>query len=227
MSIKLNSYVLPDDTINSMKSVLSKSVQTKRELGFTLCADQKDNLHARNLCTGEDCTIGIRVKCDEHEKFAGAYHTHPNSYSMASASDLIYCGTVPNTCIGGERDNKIKCFTWKHKHITEEKYNDLIHKLNEGIRQIDDPIHEKSFECIKGFGPITHTEELMTEGDKEINMLSSLIIMAEQEKIPKHAIDGMKKAIEYSLDTRDRIVREMNESSAKLIPKYYNEKEIE
>lgn len=227
MPIKLNSHTLTDETLNSMKSVLNKSVQTRKELGFTLCADQKNNLQARNICTGEDCTVDIRVKCDEHEKFAGAYHTHPNSYSMASANDLIFCGTVPNTCIGGEKDKKIKCFTWKHEHITEEKYNDLIRKLNKGIRQIDDPVHEKTFECIKGFGPIVHTEKSVSEEDKKINMISSVIIMAEQEEIPKHKIDDMKKAVEYMSDTRDRIVRKMNERSAKLIPKYYEEKDIE
>jgi len=227
MSIKLNSYTLPDKTINSMRSILDKSTHTKTELGFTLCADQRNKLQARNICTGEDCTIYIRGKCDEQEKFAGAYHTHPNSYSMASARDLIYCGTSPNICVGGVKDNKIKCFTWKHEHITEERYNDLIGILNKGIKQIDDPVYEKTFECIKEFGPITHIEKIMTEGDKKIDMLSSLIIMAEQEKIPKREIDDMKKAVKSKLDIRRKIVEEMNESSAKLIPKYYNEKKIE
>lgn len=227
MSTKLNNYTLPDETIKSMMSILHKSTQTRTELGFTLCADQKNNLQARNICTGEACTIDIRGTCDKEEKFAGAYHTHPNSYSMASASDLIYCGAIPNICIGGEIDNKIKCFTWKHKHITEEKYNDLINKLNKGIRQINDPIHEKTFECIKGLGPITRTEKIITESDKKVNTLFSLIKMAEQEKIPKQMINGMKEAMKYKLDSRSKIVNEMNKSSAELIPKYYEEKTVE
>ena len=166
MSTKLNDYKLPDVTINLMKSILQKSIETKTELGFTLCADQKNNLQARNICTGEDCTVGILGKCDKQEKFVGAYHTHPTSYAIASACDLIFCGTVPITCISGERDNKIKCYNWKHEHITEEKYNDIVNKLNNGIKEIDDPAYEKNFQCIKEFGPIIRTEKMIREGDK-------------------------------------------------------------
>lgn len=227
MATKLNSYTLPDETINSMRSILHKSIQKDTELGFTLCSDQKDNLKARNVCTGEACTIHIRGKCSAQEKFAGAYHTHPGSHATASANDLIYCGAVPNLCIGGERDNKIKCYTWRHTHINEEKYNDLVDKLNRGTRHIDDPIHEKTFECIKEFGHITRIEKMVTEEDKKVNILFSLIRMAEQEKVPENTIDDMKKAMTPLLDKRSKVVNEMNKSSAELIPKYYKEKILE
>jgi len=227
MSTKLNNYTLPDVTINLMKSILQKSAETKTELGFTLCADKNNTLQARNICTGEDCTVGILGKCDKQEKFVGAYHTHPTSYAIASASDLIFCGTAHITCIGGERDNKIKCYTWKHKQITEEKYNTLITKLNSGIKEIDDPTYEKNFQCIKEFGPIIRTEKMIREGDKIFHKLSSLIKMAKESNTPKHVIDNMIETLESKLDTRRIIVREMNKNSADLIPKYYDEKIIE
>lgn len=226
MSTKLNNYTLPDVTINLMKSILKKSIETKAELGFTLCADKNNNLQARNICTGEDCTIGISGKCDKQEKFVGAYHTHPTSYSIASAGDLIFCGTVPITCVSGEKDNKINCYTWKHKKITEEKYNDIVTKLNNGIKEIDDPAYEKNFRCIKEFGPIKYTEKMIREGDKIFHKLSSLIKMAKESNSPKPIIDNMIEVLDSKLDTRRIIVREMNKSSAELISKYYDEKMI-
>lgn len=57
MSIKLNGYTLTDDTINQMKSVMRKSIKIDTELGFTLCSDKENNLHARNICAGEDFLI--------------------------------------------------------------------------------------------------------------------------------------------------------------------------
>lgn len=224
MSTKLNGYTLPDETIDSMKSILNKSVRTKTELGFTLCVDQKDNLRARNICTGETCTVNVEGKCDKEEKFAGTYHTHPRSHSFASAGDLIHCGVSPNVCIGGEEDNKIRCYTWKHNSITKEKYNDLVGTLNSGKRKIDDPLHEKTFECMKEFGPVKHVENIIREEDKKVDILFSLIKMAEQEKTPKHAIDKMKESMEPLLDKRRKAVDEINKMSAELIPKYYKEK---
>jgi hypothetical protein len=221
MTTKLNNYNLPDETINVMKSILHKSVQTKTEHGLTLCADQNDNLKAKNICAGESCSIEINGKCDLQEKFAGTYHTHPNSYSNASARDLIYCGAIPNICIGGERDNKIMCYTWKHDHITEDKYNNIINMSNKGIRQTDNPTYEKTFDCVKEFGPIVHTEKMMREGDKNVNMLFQLLQMAKQIKIPESIIGNMEEAIKSKLHTRRTIVDEMNKSSAELAQKYY------
>jgi hypothetical protein len=226
MSTKLNGYTLPDETINLMRSILSKSIQKGVESGFTLCSDQKNNLQARNICSGDSCAISVKEKCDKQEKFAGSYHTHPRSYSTASAGDLIYCGAIPNVCIGGE-DNKIKCYTWKHNRTTEEKYNELVDKLNKGIKQIDDPVHEKTFECMKGFGYIVHTEKIVRENDKKVDILFSLIKMAEQEKIPEDKIDSMKESMKHLLGRRKKVVSEMNKNSAELIPSYYKEKILE
>ncbi len=226
MTTKLKNYTLPDVTINLMKSILHKSSQSRTEMGFTLCADKNNTLKARNICTGEDCTVCILGKCDKPEKFAGAYHTHPTSYAIASASDLIFCGTTPITCIGGEFDKRIKCYNWKHKHITDEKFNDIVTKLNNGIKEID-PTYEKNFQCIKEFGPIIHTEKMIREGDKLFRRLSSLIKMAKDSNTPKPVIDNMIETLESKLDTRRIIVRELNKSSAELIPNYYDEKIIE
>lgn len=167
MSTRLNGYTLPDETINLMRSILNRSIQERAESGFTLCSDQKNNIHARNVCTGETCTVNVKGKCGNNEKFAGTYHTHPRSHSFASVGDSIHCGAVPNVCIGGQEDNKIRCHTWKHNHITKEGYNNLVDKLNRGIRKTDDPLYEKNFECMKEFGPIKHVEDIARDGDKK------------------------------------------------------------
>jgi hypothetical protein len=223
MSTKLNSYTLPDETIDSMKYILSKSVQESSEFGFTLCSDQKNNLHARDICAGEACTVNIEGKCDKEEKFAGTYHTHPASHSFASTGDLIHCGVVPNICIGGKEDNKMRCYTWKHNHITAEKYNELVGEYNIGKKQIDDHLHEKTFECMKEFGPIIRIEKMVREEDKKIDLLFSLISMAEQVNTPKNIVDKMRGSLKPLLDERRKVVNDIHKSSAELIPKYYKE----
>lgn len=37
--------------------------------------------------------------------------------SYASANDLVHWGTNKMVCIGGDIDNKIKCYVWKGKVI--------------------------------------------------------------------------------------------------------------
>jgi hypothetical protein len=140
---------------------------------------------------------------------------------------LIYCGAVPNTCIGGGRDGKINCYTWKHNNITKEKYNDLVDRLKSGTIQTADPVHKKTIECMKEFGSIVGVEKKTREEDKKVDMLFSLIRMAEQENTSKHIIDSMKEAMKPLLDERSKFVNEMNKISAELVPKYYKEKILE
>jgi hypothetical protein len=225
MSTKLNSYNLSDKIIDLMKSLLSRSESS--EFGFTLCSDQNNNLHARNICSGKACEVNIEGKCDKEEKFAGTYHTHPTSYSLASVADLIHCGIVPNICIGGKEDNKIRCYTWKHNHISVEKYNELAYTYNIGNKKIEDHLHEKNFECMKEFGPIIHIEKIVRKDDKKIDMLFSLIRMAEQENIPKDRIDEMRESLKPILDERRKVVTDIHKSSTELIPKYYKEKVLD
>lgn len=226
MPTKLNGYTLTDDTINQMRIANSKSAQISSEFGFALCADQKGDLHARNVCIGKSCHVEIEKKCKTEETFAGSYHTHPNAPSTASANDLTKCGTSHNICIGGA-DNKTICNIWRHEPMSIDKYNEFINLLNKGIEQIDDPIHEKNFECIKGFGQPAYIERMMPEIDKTIDEHQQELQMAKQEKLPENKIKEMEKIIKINLDYRSRIVSETLERIAELTPKYYKEKILE
>lgn len=37
----------------------------------------------------------------------------------------------------GRLDNKIRCYTWQHEHLTENKYKELKKLINKGVTQID------------------------------------------------------------------------------------------
>lgn len=222
MSIKLNKYSLPDETINQMKNTMHKSRQINSELGFTLCADQKDNLMVRNICSGKICNIEIETKCDKGEKYAGTYHTHHNKPSYASANDLIKCGTMHNICIGGADYHR--CFIWIYNHITGEKYNEYINLLNKGIAQIDDSVHEKNFECIKEFGELAYVERTIPEIDKTILEQKQELRKAKQEKAPLNTIKEMEKIVKSNLNYRSNIISKTIKKIAELAPKYYEEK---
>jgi hypothetical protein len=72
-----------------------------------------------------------------------------------------------------------------------------------------------------------HTEKIVRENDKKVDILFSLIKMAEQEKIPEDKIDSMKESMKHLLGRRKKVVSEMNKNSAELIPSYYKEKILE
>lgn len=220
MSIKLNGYTIPDETINQMKVTIEESKQINSELGFTLCTDQKGNINARNICTGKGCQIEIKSKCEDKEKFVGTYHTHPNAPSTASANDLIKCGATRNTCIGGA-DNRTTCYIWKHEPVTHDRYSEFINILHEGIEKIDDPINGNSFECIKELGIPAYIEREMPEINKKIDEQQRELQSAKQEKVAQNIIDEMEKVININLEYRSKITAETLEKIEELTPKYY------
>lgn len=224
MPIKLNKYSLPDDTINQMKFTMNKSVHIGSELGFALCADEEDNLQTRNICTGETCIVDIQRKCDKHEKFAGAYHTHPSSDSLASPGDLLKCGTHNNICIGGQRDDMARCYTWRYEPITKKKHLEFTKLYDKGIRQIDDPIYEKNFDCIKDFSLLFDKESDLLLENKIFDERIEKLQIAKKEKYPRHIINEMEKNIEHDIEQHNKIILDIIEKTGKLAPKYYKEK---
>jgi proteasome lid subunit RPN8/RPN11 len=222
MPTKLNGYNLPDKTIDQMKIIYNKSVQLNSELGFVLCSDKTGDLHARNICSGEDCSIEIKSKCEKEEKFAGTYHTHPSSNSDASANDLSKCGFVHNACIGA--DDKTTCYIWKHTPITKEKHSEFVKLLSKGIEKIDDQIYNKNFECIKDLGPYSIIEDKMPGIDKKIVDEYQMLKIAKQEKTSQCKIEEMEKALISSLRYRNMVASKTIMRIGELLPKYYKEK---
>jgi len=187
MSIKINGNTLTDELIHIMRLLRSKSIKTGSEAGLTLCEDQKGNLNARNIRNGDLHTVAIVAECNEGEKFAGTYHTHPENESKAPASDLIYCGVSKHLCIGGETDNKIRCYTWKHNTINNDKFYELGKMSNRGI-QNNNPTYQKNFECIKDLAPIINLENNVRDRNQAIIKMRQDLQRAKIEKVSQSLI---------------------------------------
>ena len=222
MPIKLDKYTLPEETIDLMKSILYKSRQKQSELGFTLCSDKRDNIQARNICIGEACGVKIEEKCDEKETYVGTYHTHLY-LSLPSAGDLIKCGSTPNICIGGQRDNKIRCYTWQHGHISNDKYEELGDLYRSGVKEIDNSAHKVNFECIKDFSQPRIVEQNMPYAEKFLNDLKQDIQKEIQEKAPQSIIKFMKNNLESEVKRLNKMLLDSQKETIKLAPKYYKE----
>lgn len=221
MSIKLNKYTLPDETIDLMKLAERKTKKINRELGFALCADKKDNLQARNACAGEACKIRIEKKCGEQETYTGSYHTHPYGDSIGNAGDLDHCGIDKYTCIGGDNT---RCYIWQHWPITTKKYNELIELYNKGIEQINDPIYEKNFDCIKKMKAIFDKQNAIRQINKKIVKQEQELQMTKQEKDPKYTIDKIKKDLKSNTHNETNMWLEWRQKIAELTPEYYEDK---
>lgn len=210
MTIKLNGYNLTDDTIKQMKTTLRNSKQINKEMGFTLCADKKDNLHAGNMCTGERFHICIQNGCDEQKTAIGDYHTHQTGNSHASDTDAMSCGFSKIRCIGGK---KTRCYIWQYAPMTIDKYNEFADLYNAGIKQIDDPVYKKNYECLMDFLPIAHTKEfVLKEKEERIHKFSGRPLGSDE-------ITEMLKLIKQ----QRKIVHEMNKKTTEIVPKYYEE----
>lgn len=172
---KLNSYILTDEVKRGMRNKLSETQQDKKEdkeeLGFTLCVNSNNIISARGNHLGYSGKIIINPDaCNEDEKFLGGYHTHPNVDSHASANDLVHCGTNKIVCIGGDIDNKIKCYVWKSRQLSSEDKGKIADGYISGHRN---PKYQQTFNCIDNFEPLYREEKDIKEIDKGLKELES------------------------------------------------------
>lgn len=122
MPIKLNGFKLRDNTISTMKGLLRDTKQDKLERGFDLCSNiTTKELLARNICTGSRCQIMPKRKCRFGEGLEGGFHTHPDLTSKPSLADLVMGLQFGIECVGGVKDNSIKCFVKKQFPFREEQ----------------------------------------------------------------------------------------------------------
>lgn len=136
MPKNLNSYILKDRTIKSMKEFIDKTKIDKLERQFDLCLCTKDNtLFHMNECTGNQCSVISRKICVGGE-FKGSYHTHPVPFSeKPSTGDLLNILYDGMGCIGSAKSDKIKCLMLKDKY--KEDY-DNRKAAYEDIQKVDD-----------------------------------------------------------------------------------------
>jgi len=124
----LNSFILPDNVIETMKKKLEKSGQVHRELGFNLCQIEDSNeLRDDTHCIGSACEIVLAGVCKTGKK-VGIYHTHPENgkgTSDPSLSDLENGYYYGMNCVGGQTDKRVKCYVRKDKEINRKDYNTI------------------------------------------------------------------------------------------------------
>lgn len=113
-----------------MKEQLEESRKSKLELGFVMCANKDNIIEAKNITKGSERIVTVKYRCPTGFKSIGTYHIHPNEISRASPEDLLNsCGpNIIASCIGGVKDNKIKCYIRKKRDSLidcTKKFNEL------------------------------------------------------------------------------------------------------
>ena len=113
MSIRLNSFTLPDNIIKKMEDQIDKTRNTKIEHGFNLCK-YNGNIIDKDECTGDACEIRIKTECSNQDitPKVGDYHTHPRGSPNMSPLDIKSACNFDFKCVGAI-DNSIKCFVRK------------------------------------------------------------------------------------------------------------------
>ena len=130
MSIKLNSFILPDNVIKKMKETLIDSQSKEAELALSLCKKLGSNiLKVGEQCTGWECSVSLPEKCEEKDYVhILAYHTHFNESSRPSSQDLPIIYKRGLACIGGISENgtrkeEIKCYMLTKPRDIEKMYS--------------------------------------------------------------------------------------------------------
>lgn len=174
MPTKLNSYILHDNTIDTMKEMISETKQDKLERQFDFCHNPKTNiLIPENRCIGNVCSVTSRKTCIGTEKFIGTYHTHPEPFSeKPSSGDLFNIQGEGMGCVGSAFTNRIRCYIFKAK----EKDYEYIKEVNKDLEKIDDieleierKIIDKTGKTKESWQMIARKEDSLKEKDKVIN----------------------------------------------------------
>jgi hypothetical protein len=115
MSKQIDSFILPNDIISSMKDKIKDTKKLKTELGFALCIDPKKDssvIIKGSECTGTRCSIKTGM-CKENQTHIGDYHTHPRTAATMSITDIVTGCSENIECVGSARFNNIVCFLRK------------------------------------------------------------------------------------------------------------------
>lgn len=222
MTTRLNSYVLADKVKKKMKGKLYDSRQTKEEMGFTLCSKSDNIIRARGDHKGDSRKIKIDPgACNTDEKFLGGYHTHPGGDSSASIIDLSHCGLHKIICIGGDKDDRIKCQIWKQKQISKEDVLIIAEDIKNNKKQPTNPEHKVNLDCINVMSILKDEEDNLEKMDKDIDKMKSFIPI-----IKKFGYTTIQDKIIAAVEARDMYNNRLKEEIKNELKKYYNEVEI-
>ncbi len=120
---RIDSYVIPKETIGDMDSLIKKTHETGLEHGMSLCADKNSNIVRSGVKSiGTETGIDISEKCkDRRQKYVGSFHTHPDDSEAASSAQDVHssCLEMSNLdCIGKNSRGEIICLSKKEKNTS-------------------------------------------------------------------------------------------------------------
>lgn len=143
MPKNINSSIITDDMIETMKKKVEKTTIIRRELGFNLCkVEDSDVLQDDIHCIGSNCAIRLASDCKTGKKI-GSFHTHPrngDATSNPSLSDLENAYLFGINCVGGVEDKKIRCYVRKDKTVNLKDFS-IIKYNKEHFAAMDRPHH--------------------------------------------------------------------------------------
>jgi proteasome lid subunit RPN8/RPN11 len=224
MTTRLNSYILTDTVKEKMENTLRDTKE--EEKGFTLCSESDNTIIPKGDYTGGSNKINIYPEICKDKKFVGGYHTHPRDDSSPSIADLSHCGVHKIVCIGGYKDNKIKCQIWKQNQVSKK---DMIYTYEDIGRHKKLPTNPKlkiSFDCANAMTILSIKEDYLNTFDDALNSIEKTLIMMKQEKAPRNIIRKLEKELEDNNNKRDNLVNQHIEQVTKGRKMYYNEVDL-
>ncbi len=165
MSIRLNSYVLPEDVVEKMRLKIEETRQKNIELGFGLCRMKYVNtLKPGEECSGNECSIKQMPEC-QTGLYVGGYHTHPVGTAEPSIADLKNAYINDVECVGSTKDNDIRCFVRiGHRKPDDEK--DIISKYKEVEENLPKTITGEQYQIWKNA-----RDEILNKHFQTVNVL--------------------------------------------------------
>lgn len=135
MTIKLNSYSLPEDVVEKMRLKIEETRQKKIELGFGLCRMKYVNtLKPGSECSGDECSLLPIQECPTGT-YVGGYHTHPVGSVEPSIADLRNAYIHDVECVGSAKEDNIKCFVRTgYRNPQDEK------AIISSLKEIEEPL---------------------------------------------------------------------------------------
>lgn len=208
---KINEFVLQENIIDLMKEKLRDSRKTNIESGFPLCANKDNIIDVRNITKITDKETFLSSDCPPGYKSVGHYHAHPDIISNASAEELLNACSHIGDCIGGDADNRIKCYTRKKDVDPIDCTKEFsVHRPIETDLRAKYNYHEQR-------------RELLLKDKERVSMIEP-----RTRKVDMELRGIVKKMKEYN-DSAQQSIKEMNSFNQKLLiqqNKYFDEIEI-
>lgn len=223
MEKRLNSYILTDAVKEKMEDTLRETILLEK--GFALCSRDKI-IEPRGNIVGTSDSIIIEPEHCKGEKFLGGYHTHPKKDSNASALDLFFCGMNKITCVGGQKDNKIKCYTWKHEQLFGEELKKEYNDMKKDIMKYKSSRYKPNFDCLNSMSVLASREMNIKGSDKELDRMESDLLQLKKSGAPRYKIVEEENKINSKTEVRNKSFRKLIGEVDKESKKYYNEIEI-